>query len=101
MKKSYRTNLLQVTVMLINANQEVCVLRDQILDIWCLNHSRVFTRCSHAKKTLFFSRKNFSRRHAGSLLQYVGNEHTLKLVTRPALRKSTPKSLAVETPRLH
>jgi hypothetical protein len=48
------------------------------------------------EENIISSRKNLSRRHASSLLQCVGNEHTLKLVTRPALRKSTPKSVADE-----
>jgi hypothetical protein len=44
----------------------VClVLRDEILDIWCQNYSRVFIRCSHAKKILFPCEKtvSFCRRH--------------------------------------
>ena len=52
----------------------------------------LFTR----EENIVSSRKTFSRRHARSLPEYVGNEHTLKLVTRPALRKSTPKSVADE-----
>jgi hypothetical protein len=52
----------------------------------------LFTR----EENMVSSRKTFSRRHTWLLLQYVFNEHTLKLVTRPALRKSTSKILADE-----
>jgi hypothetical protein len=59
----------------------VClVFHDQLLDIWCLNHPRVLTRCSHAKK-IFFSRGKLSLVVTHD--RYCSMWATLKVVTRP------------------
>ena len=96
MKIWYRANLLQVTVALINANQEVCMFA------WCyvtryltygVQTTLVFSTVVHTRRNLVLSRKTVfssSRMIAATVRGQRASSFT------DTLNLSTPKSLAEE-----
>ena len=96
MKIWYRANLLQVTVTLINANQEVCMFA------WCyvtryltygVQTTLVFSPVLHTRRNLVLSRKTVSsssRMIAATVRGQRASSFT------DTLNLSTPKSLAEE-----